>query len=106
MSRTAAPAKRHVGALDGIRALAIVGVLLYHAFPGWLPGGFLGVTIFFALSGYLITGGIVDELDRRGTLRLLHFYAKRIRRLWPLMAVVVAAVAILTAIFATSLLHI
>ena len=104
-SGSEAQAKRHVGALDGIRALAIVGVLLYHAFPGWLPGGFLGVTIFFTLSGYLITGGIVDELDRRGTFRLMHFYAKRLRRLWPLMAVVVVAVAILTAIFATSLLQ-
>lgn len=70
-------------ALDGIRALAALTVVVYHArFPG-LPGGFFGVDVFFVLSGYLITRLLVDEQARTGGLRLDHFILRRVRRLLP-----------------------
>ena len=61
---------RHVGALDGIRAVPVVAVLLFHAGVAWFGGGMLGVDMFFALSGFLITSLLVAEYQRSGTLRL------------------------------------
>jgi peptidoglycan/LPS O-acetylase OafA/YrhL len=58
-------------ALDGVRALAVAGVLVFHARPDWLPGGFLGVDAFFVLSGFLITGLLLDERRRTGRIRLV-----------------------------------
>ena len=87
---------RHVGALDGIRAVAVVAVLLFHAGVGWFGGGMLGVDMFFALSGFLITSLLVAEYQRSGTLRLGRFYERRARRLLPallLMLLMVAAYA-------------
>lgn len=76
---------KYVPALDGIRALAILFVVLFHARTRefGLQGGFLGVDVFFVLSGYLITGLLADEHARSGTIRLGHFYLKRARRLYP-----------------------
>ncbi len=86
--------------LDGIRAIAVIGVLLYHA--GWsaLPGGFLGVDVFFVLSGFLITTLILEEMDRSGRVNFKRFYLGRARRLLPavvLMLLVVGAVVIIWA---------
>ncbi|MFM8156146.1 MAG: acyltransferase family protein [Actinomycetes bacterium] len=81
--------------LDGIRALAVLGVLLYHADLGWLRGGFLGVDVFFVLSGFLITSLILEELDRSGRVDFTRFYIGRARRLLPallLMLIIVGAV--------------
>src|SRR3954471_7907545 len=79
-------------ALDGLRAVAVGGVILYHLGYGWLPGGFLGVDLFFVLSGYLITGLLLDEYDRRGRIGLPAFYARRVRRLMPALLLVLFAV--------------
>src|SRR4051794_13680345 len=79
-------------ALDGLRAVAVGGVILYHLGYGWLPGGFLGVDLFFVLSGYLITGLLLDEYDRRGRIGLPAFYARRVRRLMPALLLVLLAV--------------
>lgn len=69
--------------LDGLRALCLLAVLLYHSDFGWARGGFLGVTAFFVLSGFLITGLLVLERERSGSIRLPNFWARRARRLAP-----------------------
>ncbi len=80
-------------ALDGLRTLAVYSVLLFHTGHPWAEGGFIGVDLFFVLSGFLVTSVIVSEVDRTGTLRIGRFYARRVRRLLPAAAVVVVATA-------------
>jgi peptidoglycan/LPS O-acetylase OafA/YrhL len=77
--------------IDGLRALAVVVVLFFHAFPARLPGGFVGVDVFFVISGYLISGIILDA-RAAGRFTFAGFYARRIRRIFPALAVVLAAV--------------
>ncbi len=98
-------AKPHVAGLDGLRVLAILGVVIYHANSAWLPGGFLGVTVFFVVSGYLITTSLLAQLDSTGAIDYKTYVIKRVRRLWPTMVVVVLATAILSAILAPELLQ-
>ncbi|WP_205856925.1 acyltransferase family protein, partial [Phytoactinopolyspora endophytica] len=85
--------KRYVPALDGLRGVAILGVLLFHA--GHLGGGFLGVDLFFALSGYLITDLMLREIQVHGTVSLTAFWGRRIRRLLPALAVLLVGVTLL-----------
>ena len=73
--------------IDGLRAVAIVPVVLYHAFPALIPGGFVGVDIFFVISGFLITQ-ILLEQHARGTFTYRDFYTRRVRRIFPALAVV------------------
>ena len=68
--------------ITGLRALAVLPVIFYHAFPNLLPGGFLGVDIFFVISGYLISGIIFRNI-KQGTFSYLDFYSKRIKRIIP-----------------------
>ena len=84
---------RYVPGLDGIRALAVVGVLAYHAGVGWAGGGLLGVDVFFVLSGYLITSLLVREREGSGTISLRQFWARRARRLLPALFLMLAGVA-------------
>jgi peptidoglycan/LPS O-acetylase OafA/YrhL len=83
----------YVAALDGIRAIAVAGVVLYHAGARWLPGGFLGVDLFFVLSGFLITSLLLGAWARYGRIDLLGFYVRRLRRLVP---AVVALIIVFT----------
>ncbi|MBP2324941.1 peptidoglycan/LPS O-acetylase OafA/YrhL [Kibdelosporangium banguiense] len=85
--------RTHLPALDGLRGVAILGVLLFHT--GSLPGGFLGVDLFFALSGYLITDLLLREIGTTGTVSLVAFWGRRIRRLVPALAAMLAGVAVL-----------
>ena len=69
--------------LDGMRALAVIAVMVYHANSDWLPGGFLGVEMFFVISGYLITLLLISERERTYRISLRKFWARRARRLLP-----------------------
>ncbi|MFM2076214.1 MAG: hypothetical protein RJA49_104 [Actinomycetota bacterium] len=80
--------------LDGLRGLAVLAVLVFHLWPAWLPGGFIGVTLFFALSGYLITSILMSELEGSGTISLRRFYRRRVRRLVPLSLLTITVVAV------------
>lgn len=73
----------HAAGLDGLRAVAVAAVLLYHAHASFLPGGFLGVSVFFTLSGYLITSLLLRERHRDGSISLKGFWSRRFRRLLP-----------------------
>jgi peptidoglycan/LPS O-acetylase OafA/YrhL len=85
--------------LDGVRALAVLGVLFYHADLVWMQGGFLGVDVFFVLSGFLITSLILEEFDRAGKIDFAKFYLGRARRLLPAVLLMLAVVAIAAALF-------
>ncbi|MCA1857910.1 acyltransferase [Massilia oculi] len=76
--------------IDGLRAVAVLSVLLFHAFPAWLRGGFIGVDVFFVISGFLITGILLRELEQ-GSFSFAGFYARRIRRIFPALLLVLAA---------------
>ncbi|MFF1377600.1 acyltransferase family protein [Streptomyces sp. NPDC058308] len=89
----AAPGRRHIAPLDGLRGLAVLGVLFFHA--GRFSGGFLGVDLFFVLSGFLITGLLLQEAARDGRVDLLAFWGRRARRLLPALAVTVAGTLLL-----------
>ena len=73
--------------VDGLRALAVLAVILFHAFPKVLPGGFVGVDIFFVISGYLITQIILSDLEKQ-QFTLANFYARRIRRIFPALILI------------------
>lgn len=74
---------RHISSIDGLRAIAVTAVLLYHLGLSWIPGGFLGVDLFFVISGYVITRLILDSINQSSALDLRAFYAARIRRIYP-----------------------
>ncbi|MEV6626863.1 acyltransferase [Amycolatopsis sp. NPDC051106] len=92
-ARFAGGRRPHLPALDGLRGVAILGVLLFHA--GLLPGGFLGVDLFFALSGYLITDLLLREIDATGAVSLVAFWGRRMRRLLPALVTVLGGVTVL-----------
>lgn len=90
----------YIPGLDGIRAIAVIGVLLYHADVPGMPGGFLGVDMFFVLSGFLITSIVLSSLQLTGSLNFKQFYLRRARRLLPALIAVLLFSAVLAAIFA------
>ncbi len=86
----------HLGALDGLRGVAVAAVVVFHAAPaGWLPGGFLGVSLFFTLSGYLITSLALTEVAEHGRLDVMAFYARRVRRLLPALVALLGGIVVL-----------
>jgi peptidoglycan/LPS O-acetylase OafA/YrhL len=79
--------------IQGLRAVAVNGVLTFHVWPEVLPGGYVGVDVFFVISGYLITGLLLRELERTGSISLVGFYQRRVRRLLPAATLTLIAVA-------------
>ena len=78
------------GSLDGIKGFALIGIIWYHLSQRSLPGGFIGVDVFFTVSGFLLALSVLREIDRTGRLRLGNFYLRRLSRLWPAMAFMIA----------------
>ena len=85
--------------LDGLRAFAVIAVLLYHADLAWIPGGFLGVEVFFVISGYLITALLLAEWRQRGRIDLKTFWLRRARRLLPALYVLLVATLTFAVVF-------
>jgi peptidoglycan/LPS O-acetylase OafA/YrhL len=90
--------------IEGLRAVAILAVVLYHAHVGVVPGGYVGVDVFFVISGYLITDHLFREVSGSGTVSFGSFYGRRIRRLLPASFLVIAVTAIASAIILPPLL--
>ena len=88
--------------LDGLRAISVIAVIFYHAGFGWMPGGFLGVEVFFVVSGFLITSLLIEERDTSGVIRLRQFWLRRARRLLPALFSVLIAVGVWVALFGTA----
>lgn len=99
MQPTRPGTKPRIDGLDGLRALAVVGVLLYHAGIGWAHGGFIGVDVFFVLSGYLVTSIVVARFRQSGELGFRRFWSARFRRLVPAQLALIVAVTIVAALF-------
>lgn len=91
---------RYIPAIDGLRGLAVIAVMLYHLGFTWIPGGFLGVDLFFVISGYVITRLILDSIARSGGLDLRAFYKARLRRLFPPLVFMVITTALYIGIWA------
>jgi len=92
---------RHRG-LDGLRGVAVILVIIFHSGLDWLPGGFLGVSVFFTLSGFLITSLLINECENTGRINLRAFWGRRLRRLAPASLVVIAGVVGLASWLSTS----
>jgi len=91
----------YLPALDGVRAFAVVAVVLFHFWPDLFPGGFVGVDVFFVMSGFLITGILQAEHRREGSVDLRAFWGRRIRRLVPAVVVLVVVTAVATVLTGT-----
>jgi peptidoglycan/LPS O-acetylase OafA/YrhL len=91
---------RYIPAIDGLRAVAVIAVMLYHLGFSWIPGGFLGVDLFFVISGYVITRLLLDSIQRSGGLDLRAFYKARIRRLFPPLVFMIFVTVIYIGIWA------
>ena len=85
------PSERYRPDIDGLRAIAVMLVVNFHGFPQAMPGGFIGVDIFFVISGFLITGIVAREIGEQ-RFSLIGLYVRRIRRIFPALIVVLAAV--------------
>ncbi len=94
-----------VGALDGVRGLALAAVVAFHAFPALVPGGFFGVEVFFVLSGYLLASLLLGEHARTGSVDLLAFARRRLRRIVPALWVLLAALVVAAPVFAGADVH-
>jgi peptidoglycan/LPS O-acetylase OafA/YrhL/lysophospholipase L1-like esterase len=96
----AQPIHRRLAGLDGLRAIAVIAVFLFHADLTWARGGYLGVDLFFVISGFLITGLLVDEIERTGRLSLGPFYLRRARRLLPASWLMMTTIIIVASVVA------
>ena len=91
---------RYIPAIDGLRAVAVIAVMLYHLGVSWIPGGFLGVDLFFVISGYVITRLLLDSIQRSGGLDLRAFYKSRVRRLLPPLVFMIVTTTLFIGVWA------
>ena len=91
--------EKYIAGLDGLRAVAVLMVIGYHLKLPIFKGGVLGVTIFFVISGFLITRLLLQELQKTNKIDLKNFWIKRIKRIWPALILMVSVTVILSAIF-------
>ncbi len=98
MSRPQDSRLPYMPGIDALRAIAVLAVFFYHAGVGWMPGGFLGVDVFFVISGYLITSLLLSEYRRGGHIKLGKFWLRRAQRLLPAVGVFIAVTMIVAAI--------
>lgn len=96
---------RYIPSIDGLRAIAVVAVILYHLNISWIPGGFLGVDLFFCISGYVITRQLLDSVAAKGGLDLREFYLARTRRLLPALLFMLVGASIIIALWAPDSVH-
>ncbi len=96
---------RYITGFDGLRSLAVIGVILYHLLPSQMRGGFLGVPVFFVVSGYLITDLLVQEWKQNGKIRLGKFYIRRMKRLYPALVTMLIASSAYITLFQRNLLN-
>ena len=89
--------------IDGLRAIAVIIVILYHASFSWFSGGYVGVDVFFVISGFLITGLLYKEVEKTGTISFKSFYAKRFKRLYPALIFVILVSIVIWGIFFLSI---
>ncbi len=96
---------RHIAPIDGLRAIAVTAVILYHLGLPWIPGGFLGVDLFFVISGYVITRLLLDSIMIKSALDLREFYAARLRRLAPPLLFMLAGTTLIIALWKPDGIH-
>ena len=96
---------RYIAPIDGLRAIAVFAVILYHLGVHWIPGGFLGVDLFFVISGYVITRLILDSIYRSGALDLKEFFLARVRRLYPALIFMMVGTSFIIALLAPEAIH-
>ncbi|MDR3242035.1 MAG: acetyltransferase [Lactobacillaceae bacterium] len=97
--------RRYITGFDGLRALAVIGVITFHLWPGVMAGGWLGVPLFFVLSGYLITDILIQEFDRTGKIKIGAFWLRRIKRLYPALIVMLLATSTMIVLYFRPLLY-
>lgn len=102
---SARPPMGYQPSLDGVRALSVVAVILYHAGFGWMTGGFFGVEVFFVVSGFLITSLLIEERDRNRRIDLRQFWVRRWRRLLPALFAMLLVVSVWAVFFGTAEQH-
>jgi peptidoglycan/LPS O-acetylase OafA/YrhL len=101
-TRRPSPPMGYQPGLDGLRAISVIAVIFYHAGFGWMHGGFLGVEVFFVVSGFLITSLLLEEREGSGGIRLRQFWLRRARRLLPALFAVLIAIGTWIALFGTA----
>jgi peptidoglycan/LPS O-acetylase OafA/YrhL len=89
----------YVPAIDGLRAIAVLAVMIYHLNSEWLPGGFSGVDVFFVISGYVVARSLSDRLSDRPLYFISGFYARRVRRILPALIICLVVTSLLTVLF-------
>lgn len=97
--------RKYLPGLDGIRAIAVIAIIIFHLNPKWLPGGFLGVDTFFVISGYLIAMLLINEYEKTGTINILQFWIRRMKRLFPPVLFMILIVIQYIIFFDQSLLY-